>query len=96
MSIAFAQFLKISKNKSSALTKFIEVAKFNEVTTSTGWSSRLEAAKLILNEGQGKARSKTQVFQWLSKMISYNGKILFIPYILLGNYFLLYNIFFTP
>lgn len=85
MAIAFAQFLKASNNKSNALAKFIEVAKFNEVTTSTGWSSRLEAAKLVLNENQGKARSKAQIFAWLHEMISYNGKNLFIPLILLGK-----------
>jgi hypothetical protein len=86
MSIAFAQFLKASKHKSNALTKFIEVASYNEVTTSIGWSSRLEAAKLILNEGQGKARSKAKVFQWLNEMTSFNGKNLFVPLILLGKY----------
>lgn len=85
MSIAFAQFLKASKHKSNALTKFIEVANYNEVTTSIGWSSRLEAAKLILNEGQGKARSKAKVFQWLNEMTSFNGKNLFVPLILLGK-----------
>ncbi|CAO3619943.1 unnamed protein product [Mucor hiemalis] len=85
MAIACAQFLKASNNKSNALAKFIEVAKFNEVTTSTGWSSRLEASKLVLNEGQGKARSKAQIFAWLNEMISYNGKNLFVPLILLGK-----------
>lgn len=85
MSIALAHFLKAAKNKSYALKKFIAAAKANDVTKSTGWSARLEAAKLILNEGQGKARSKVMIFEWLSEMIGYNGKNLFIPFILLGK-----------
>lgn len=86
MSIAFAQFLKAAKNKSYALKKFIAASNANEVTKSTGWLARLEAAKLILNEGQGKARSKTMIFEWLNEMISYNGNNLFIPFILLGKF----------
>ena len=85
MSTAFAQFLKASQNKSIALNKFIEVAKFNDVTTSIGWSSRIEAAKLILNEGQGKTRSKAKIFAWLNEMVSFNGKNLFAPLIFLGK-----------
>ncbi|KAI8380437.1 hypothetical protein EDC96DRAFT_434036 [Choanephora cucurbitarum] len=85
LSIAYAQFLKKAKNRSSALTKFIEVASYNDVTTSIGWNSRLEAAKLIVMENQGKARSKALVFSWLNEMVKYNGKNLFIPFILLAK-----------
>lgn len=86
LTIAFARFLKVSKNRASALTKFIEVASYNAITTSIGWTSRLEAAKLILLENQGKARTKALVFTWLSEMIKFNGKNLFIPFILLGMF----------
>ncbi|GAN05867.1 TPR repeat-containing protein [Mucor ambiguus] len=85
LTIAFARFLKVSKNRASALTKFIEVASCNDITTSIGWTARLEAAKLILLEHQGKARTKTLVFSWLSDMIKFNGKNLFVPFILLAK-----------
>ncbi|KAG2201669.1 hypothetical protein INT47_003895 [Mucor saturninus] len=85
MTFALGLFLKAAKNKSGALKKFIAVAKANDVTKKTGWSARLEGAQLILNEGQGKARSKLIVFDWLSEMINYNAKNLSIPFILLGK-----------
>lgn len=67
------------------MTKFIEVASCNDMTTSIGWTARLEAAKLILLEHQGKARTKTLVFTWLNDMVKFNGKNLFVPFILLGK-----------
>ncbi|KAL7328360.1 hypothetical protein PS15p_206640 [Mucor circinelloides] len=85
LTIAFARFLKVSKNRASALTKFIEVASCNDMTTSIGWTARLEAAKLILLEHQGKARTKTLVFTWLNDMVKFNGKNLFVPFILLAK-----------
>lgn len=88
MSMAFALFLKETGDKTSALKLYIKVASSSdEVTSNTVWSSRIEVAKLILNEGQGKATSKTKVFQWLNEMISYHGKNLFMAFILLGNFF---------
>lgn len=94
MTFALGLFLKAAKNKSGALKKFIAVAKANDVTKKTGWSARLEGAQLILNEGQGKARSKLIVFGWLSEMINYNAKNLSIPFILLGKSSYDLNIFF--
>ncbi|KAI9268437.1 hypothetical protein EDC94DRAFT_514126 [Helicostylum pulchrum] len=86
MSMAFALFLKETGDKTSALKLYIKVAaSSDEVTSNTVWSSRIEVAKLILNEGQGKATSKTKVFQWLNEMISYHGKNLFMAFILLGK-----------
>lgn len=86
MSFAMAQFLAKSKNsKSLALKKFIEIATYNEMTSSVGWNSRIEAAKLVILGNQGKATSKAAVFSWLSEMVKYNnGKNLFTPFILLG------------
>ncbi|CEP08158.1 hypothetical protein [Parasitella parasitica] len=85
LTIAFARFLKVSNNRAGALSKFIEVASYNAITTSIGWTSRLEAAKLILLEGQGKARTKTLVFTWLNEMIKFNGKDLLVPFVLLAK-----------
>lgn len=85
MTFALGLFLKAAKKKSFALKKFIAVAKANDVTKKTGWLARLESAQLILNEGQGKARSKVVIFEWLSEMIGYNAKNLSIPFILLGK-----------
>ncbi|KAI8386943.1 hypothetical protein BD560DRAFT_321233 [Blakeslea trispora] len=85
LSIAYAQFLRKAKNSSGALTKFIEVASYNDVTTSIGWNARLEATKLIVLEDKGKARSKVLVFSWLNEMIKYNGKNRFFPFILLAK-----------
>jgi hypothetical protein len=86
MSIAFAKFLKMAKNRPEALKKFIEIATYNELTTSVGWNARIEAAKLVLVDGVGKATSKSLVFSWLVHMVEYNsGKNLFTPYILLGK-----------
>ncbi|KAI8644477.1 hypothetical protein BD408DRAFT_481252 [Parasitella parasitica] len=85
LTIAFARFLKVSKNRASALAKFIEVASYNAITTSIGWTSRLEAAKLILLKNQGKARTKKLVFTWLNEMIKFNGKDLLVPFVLLAK-----------
>jgi hypothetical protein len=85
LTLAYAQFLKVSKNKPSALAKFIRVAKDNAITSSTGWNARIEAAKLILVDHEGKSKNKARIFNWLNEMITYNGKNLFIPFILLGK-----------
>lgn len=70
------------------MTKYIDVATHNAVTTSLGWNARLEVAKLILIDREGKSRSKSRIFSWLSEMITYNGKKLFVPFILLGKHLL--------
>jgi hypothetical protein len=75
----------VSGYRPRALTKYIEVATDNSMTTSIGWNARLEAAKLILIDGEGKSRNKTRIFGWLREMITYNGKNLFVPFILLGK-----------
>lgn len=86
MSVAYAKFLKLTDNKAEALKKFIDIAEFNDMTTSVGWTSRIEAAKLILFDTVGKATSKMTIFSWLNNMIQYNnGKYLFTSYILLGK-----------
>lgn len=85
MSVAFAQFLNACGKKAFALKKYLEIARFNNVNETAGWISRLEAAKLVLLENQGKARSKDMVFNYLQEMVGVNGKNLFFPYFLLGN-----------
>ncbi|RCI03176.1 hypothetical protein CU098_006814 [Rhizopus stolonifer] len=57
ISIALAQFLGACGKKSLSLKKYLEVAYYNDLNTSSGWYSRLEAAKLVLLEMQGKART---------------------------------------
>lgn len=84
--MSYAEFLKETGDKASSLKLYLKVASSQEVTTRTAWSARIESAKLILNEGQGKATSKCLIFQWLNEMLSYpNGTNLFMPYILLGK-----------
>ncbi|EIE75746.1 hypothetical protein RO3G_00450 [Rhizopus delemar RA 99-880] len=83
MSLALAQFLVVCGKKSLALKKYLEVADYQGLSTTAGWSACLEAAKLILVEKQGKARSKSLIFSYLQAMVKYNGKELFLPYFLL-------------
>ncbi|CEG75762.1 hypothetical protein RMATCC62417_10754 [Rhizopus microsporus] len=85
MSVAFAQFLNACGKKSLALKKYLEIARFNNVNETAGWVSRLEAAKLVLLENQGKARSKDMVFNYLQEMVGVNGKNLFLPNFLLAR-----------
>ncbi|KAG1471338.1 hypothetical protein G6F56_002182 [Rhizopus delemar] len=58
MSLSLAKFLGVCNKKSLSLKKYLEVAKCNDLNTTCGWESRLESAKLILLEKQGKARTK--------------------------------------
>jgi hypothetical protein len=85
MSLSLAKFLNVCNKKQLSLKKYLEVAKFNDLNTTSGWESRLESAKLIILEKQGKARSKSLIFSYLQSMVKYNGKNLFWPYILLGD-----------
>ncbi|KAI8979329.1 hypothetical protein BDF20DRAFT_868925 [Mycotypha africana] len=86
MSLSYAHFLKTTRNYPTALLKYIEVASYNAINVSIGWNSRLEAAKMIVMGKQGKARSKALVFSWLTNMVNYNGKNLFLPLVFLAKY----------
>lgn len=90
MSFALGHFLKATKNLPLALKKYIAVSIANEVSTKIGWSARLEVAELILINNEGKARSKTMIFKWLSEMITFSGNNLFTPFILLGKLYIGY------
>ncbi|KAI9268738.1 hypothetical protein BY458DRAFT_511394 [Sporodiniella umbellata] len=85
ISIAMAQFLSACHKKALSLKKYLEVAYYNDLRTSSGWHSRLEAAKLVLLENQGKARTKSLIFSYLQSMTKANKKDLFLVYFLLGK-----------
>ncbi|KAI9279096.1 hypothetical protein BY458DRAFT_564755 [Sporodiniella umbellata] len=85
MSLSLAKFLGACNKKKLSLKKYFEVAKCNDLNTTCGWESRLELAKLILLEKQGKARNKSLMFSYLNSMVKYNVKSLFWPYILLAK-----------
>ncbi|KAG1248835.1 hypothetical protein G6F68_013629 [Rhizopus microsporus] len=68
MSLSLAKFLNVCNKKQLSLKKYLEVAKFNDLNTTSGWESRLESAKLIILEKQGKARNKSLIFSYLQSM----------------------------
>ncbi|KAI8988783.1 hypothetical protein BDB01DRAFT_719115 [Pilobolus umbonatus] len=86
MSIVLAKYLYVSNERVSAMKKYMEIALQNRLNTSVGWKSAIEAAKLVIDEGIGKATSKHEVFRWLNEMIRLDdSNVLFMPYALLAK-----------